>query len=222
MTQSLCFGARTDYFGLAGSGLILNGSRSGPVPQTQAVILDQDGGVHERILFGNTSGNLIETECLYHICSNSAFNTGGISLGWSDPYMITRISVQTANSNWPLVRVSGIRGVDFISPSSISHPGPSVIGAKIASLMGFTISGLRVNSSEYSVGLSEVVWPACNGEPNMLGVSKMEATISIVAVRLDTSWSMTPPSGWDWVQRPEREDSQAAFSKMQCSVSRSF
>lgn len=106
------FGKGTDHFGLETSDLQLIDTSNTPKPISVEIAQDEDGN---NAGLGSYDGGPAEAiECAYRLISNTLLLSTlflGYKLVVAVKTCITAINVATSNGEWPMITVSGFKGV---------------------------------------------------------------------------------------------------------------
>ena len=211
------FGALTDHFGVATTNLILEGPvQYRPVAKSRAEARDANGDVAAATWFGAT--DIYEVTCNYALISGT-LNLGTLKLGELEVgTIVSAITVTTANGEWPKVSVTGRIGCGAVTaPTGKANtwtlPSVTLIGAKYAQPMGFTVSegALTGDSFAFTCEIAEVVSGV--GVPVAHGVSGAIGALTAELVNSEDTqpaWSLTL-SGLTETQAPSADEPTAAY-----------
>lgn len=210
------FGALTDHFSAISTNLVLISSSKSPTAKSVAEARDANGDIGCQEVYG--AADIFDVSCEYEIHAAS-YDTSALKLGEiATGVGVASIAVATSNGSWPKVTISGRTGLEtMVAPAgklnTFTFPTLTVIGAKAAQPLGFTVGGgsLTDSSVEASAEIAETTDGL--GVPKAHGVSGASGTISATFVRCpDTApaWALTLV-GATSTQEPGAEEGQAAF-----------
>lgn len=157
MTQESGFSGKIDHWGLASTDLKLHSSTTTPHPKGSEDARDQDGNMADRGYYVGGPGTPVE--CVYKLVSGSLDLSTLAPVGLIDEEegaqgVITGITVDTENGDWPTITVPGILYADPDSDiPQFTLPAITIVGKKRAQALGFAAVGsaARLQSSSLSL-----------------------------------------------------------------------
>lgn len=213
------FGGKTDHFGFATTDLILQESSKVPRKANMATALDANGDVAVTELYGNDAGTLYDVSCTY-LLKSGTLDLSTIYIGErSTGVVITSITVDTSNGEWPKIVATGVLGTAaFQAPTgktaTAALPAVTLTGGKFAQGIGFTVASGALNSSSMSVSCDTAEANDGEGEPVAYAASFPNAEVTATGVYTDAAftWAVTSPgAGLVETQAESAVEPQAAW-----------
>ena len=209
------FGALTDHFSMATTGLIVTGSPTKtPVAKSRADDLDENGDIANAQWFG---GGDVEDVTNEYTLMSGTLNLNTLLLGEINPGVcVSSISVALSNTDLPKISVTGKIGLEtMVAPAGKSNtwklPSITITASKYAQPMGFTYSSGRLTGCTLEASCEIFEATDGLGEPAAHGVSGASGTISSEwgSEEPTITYTLTEPYGV--TQAPAITEPQAAF-----------
>jgi len=208
------FQGQVDYFGLDSVTLSFIGSKITPKPISVERAEDQDGNFAGEDSYEGGPADAIEVT--YRLLSGT-LNLNTLKLGPKTvdavETCISEIKVDTSNSAWPTIVVSGFTGItDKAKMKNFTLPSITINGQKQAQGLDFTVGAdCRLTSSSFVAKGSFAHELDNAGIVGAMGFTGAEMTISGEAVEIEGAVTWTPGAGWIETQPPGADEANIAW-----------
>jgi hypothetical protein len=199
------FGKGTDYFdiptSIGNTDLHLISGGKTPKPKSMEYVRDEEGDIVDS---GSYEGGPADAvECVYEL-QGGTLDCDDLALGPIDngatKLCITGIDIETSNTNWPKVTVSGFTGVTGSDDMpNFTLPTITINGKKIAQEFDFTITDGTLVSTKLSVKGDMAHTLDEDGVVGAMAFNGCTANASMSAVESGAA-AVTWTKGTDWTE----------------------
>lgn len=225
MADPTNFGALTDHFSAISANLVLIGSNKSPTAKGVAEARDANNDIAAQTAYGAT--DIFDVSCEYEIHA-ATYDTAALKLGEiAAGIVVASISIATSNGAWPKVSISGRTGLEtMVAPTgklnTFTFPSITIIGAKAAQPMGFTVSAGALTGSTFEATAELAETSDGLGVPKAHGVSGASGTLGATFVNnadAQPAWTVTLVGAVS-TQEPGSDQGRAAYHT--CTASAVF
>ena len=199
------FQAQVDYFGIASASLVVINSSTTPIPVSIEYARDQEGNIAGQ---GDYEGGpAVAVESRYRLL-NSTLDLSTLSVGYllndATHMVVTSVAVDTSNSDWPTVKLTGFTGVsDYSTMPVFSLPAITINGQKVAQGFDFTVdAACRLTSSSLTATAEMAHVLDDSGDVGAMACTGATIAISGEAVEISDVVAWTPGGTWTETQAP--------------------
>lgn len=217
------FQGQVDYFGLDSATLSFISSKTTPKPISVERAQDEDGNNAAEDSYDG--GPAAAIEVTYKLLSGT-LNLNTLKLGPKTvdaiETCITEIKVETSNSEWPIITVSGFTGItDKANMKNFTLPSITINGKKQAQGLDFTVGAdCRLTSSSFSA-TAEFAHALDNaGIVGAMGLSGASMEIGGEAVEIEGVVAWTPGAGWIETQAPGADGANISWGTASFSATK--
>jgi hypothetical protein len=219
------FGALTDHFGLAATlGTLIDAPKT-PRPQTRKDALDKNGDIADTAYHGNTAGTLYDATCTYQLDGSGAgpddLDLADVEIGQIETgKVITNAAVDTANSDWPKITITGVLGTPALEQDKKwALTTATIYARKQAQLIGIAVTTGELTSCGTAASCDLAQADDGEGEPVAFGVSGAIQTATAEAVATSAAAPVLAADvGWEVQQATGLNEPQADWHTASINV----